>query len=58
MTYTNGMHLQTIKGLSYNYATHQDSYYILNSGLKDVEEFYKHLLFLMANEQAIKDQDK
>jgi hypothetical protein len=48
MTYTNGMHLEIVPGLRYNYAAHQDSYYILNHNLKEVETFYKHLLNLMA----------
>jgi glycosyltransferase involved in cell wall biosynthesis len=54
MTYTNGMHLEIIPGLRYNYAAHQDSYYILNNSLKEVQDFYKHLLFLMANEDALR----
>jgi glycosyltransferase involved in cell wall biosynthesis len=54
MTYTNGMHLEIIPEISYNYAAHEDSYYILNHDLKEVKEFYKHLLFLMANEGSIK----
>jgi glycosyltransferase involved in cell wall biosynthesis len=49
MTYTNNMRLTTIPKLRYNYAAHQDSYYILNHNLKEVEEFYKHLLNLIAN---------
>ncbi len=50
MTYTNNMSLEIIPGLRYNYAAHQDSYYILNHNLKEVEGFYKHLLNLMAND--------
>jgi glycosyltransferase involved in cell wall biosynthesis len=54
MTYTNGMHLEIIPGTTYNYAAHEDSYYILNHSLKEVQAFYKHLLFLMANEDALR----
>jgi hypothetical protein len=51
MTYRRGMNLQIIPGLRYNYAAHQDSYYILNNSLKEVQEFYKKLLFLIANDK-------
>jgi glycosyltransferase involved in cell wall biosynthesis len=49
MTYTNEMHLEIIPRLRYNYAAHQDSYYILNHDLKEVQDFYKQLLNLIAN---------
>jgi hypothetical protein len=51
MTYRRGMTLQIVPGLKYNYAAHEDSYYILNNNLKEVQEFYKKILFLIANDK-------
>jgi glycosyltransferase involved in cell wall biosynthesis len=54
MTFTNGMKMEIIPGLRYNYATHQDSYYVLNHSLKEVQVFYNQLLTLIANESELR----
>ena len=50
MTYKNEMEIQIIPGLRFNYAAHEDSYFLPNHKLEEVQEFYRDLLAKIANE--------